>query len=364
MRQGNGRARGTALERGGLADLPAQADVVASLLQDHAVGMDACLIGGKGSGKTAIARRFAAALGYSSKTVYCYADLPARDLLQRRSTDALGSTTWVDAEAVSAAINGELLIVDNIHRLAQGTLAATLGRLLTDRELQLPDGRRLLAREHYDALMESGECSAEELAGLVPIHPAFRVLATAEPPTSWSAAHGAPPPGGAGGGGGPAAASAAWLGSEMLGLFHFHNGPSLTIADHSALLLALSPTDAAPAAAQAAYASASAGDARPARGADVGGQSPPHSTRTASPRAASYARPATRRRLPAGRVTRRWQRGERSPARAVCSPAARPRRWQASWSKWASRRRWRARRTWRVRCPRPCVRQNQMGRRS
>ena len=88
------------LEYGTLADLSGQSHIVSALLQDHSVGMDACLLGGKGSGKTAIARRFAATLGYTPRTVYCYADLPARDLLQRRGTDIKGSTIWEDSEAV------------------------------------------------------------------------------------------------------------------------------------------------------------------------------------------------------------------------------------------------------------------------
>lgn len=62
--------------------------------QSHAVGADALLLGGKGSGKTAAARRFAAALGYEPHVVYCYRDMGARDLLLRRETDASGSTVW------------------------------------------------------------------------------------------------------------------------------------------------------------------------------------------------------------------------------------------------------------------------------
>ena len=98
-------------ESGAMADLPRQAEVCAALVQDHAVGMDTCLIGVKGSGKTSIARRFAASLGYSPRTVYCYADLPARDLLQRRATDEAGSTIWEDSDAVKAAIDGVLTSV-------------------------------------------------------------------------------------------------------------------------------------------------------------------------------------------------------------------------------------------------------------
>ena len=227
---GVGGGPAMALEHGALADLPAQADVCAALLQDHSIDVDMCLLGPKGSGKTSIARRFAATLGYSPRTIYCYADLPARDLLMRRATDDAGSTIWEDAEAVRAAICGDLLVVDNIHRLPQGTFAATLGRLITDRELQLPDGRRLLPQAKVDEMRESGVASSEELAQLVPVHPAFRIVATGETPNAWRGD-------GADGGGGNAM-SGGWLGSELAGLFHFHHVPSLTINDHSALITA------------------------------------------------------------------------------------------------------------------------------
>ena len=183
-----------------------------------------------------MARRFASSLGYDGVTVYCYADLSARDLLQRRVTTTDGSTVWQHAEPVRAALDGELLVLDNIHRLPPGVLAATLGRLLTDRELQLPDGSRLVAQDRFDELRASGALDDEATAAkLLPVHPAFRVIATAEPPQAWA-------DGGVGGGGAAAAASGggsssgSWLGSEMLSLFHFHHVERLDLADHQTLL--------------------------------------------------------------------------------------------------------------------------------
>ena len=221
------------LEGGLLADLPRQSALFSAMLQDHAVGMDMCLIGPKGSGKTAAARRFASALGYDGVTVYCYADLSARDLLQRRVTAHDGSTRWEHSEPVRAALDGELLVLDNVHRLPPGVLAATLGRLLTDRELQLPDGTRLVPRARYDALLAASAGDALAAAAvcgkLVPIHPAFRVLATAEPPQAW--AEEASSSAGAAAGG-----SGSWLGSEVLGLFHFHRVERLDLADTEALV--------------------------------------------------------------------------------------------------------------------------------
>ena len=83
--------------------LPSQLSLVSALVQDHAVGMDACLVGPKGCGKTTVAERFAAALGYEPLTMHCYRDMSARDLLQRRETDARGDTIWRHSPAVQAA---------------------------------------------------------------------------------------------------------------------------------------------------------------------------------------------------------------------------------------------------------------------
>lgn len=55
-------------------------------------------------------------------------------------------------------------------------------RLAYDRELQLYDGRRLLSADRYDALVsELGEAKIIE-AGILRIHPSFRIIALAEPP--------------------------------------------------------------------------------------------------------------------------------------------------------------------------------------
>ena len=46
-----------------------------------------CLVGGKGVGKTAVARSVAPALGYGrsrTRQLFCFKDMSARDLLQRR----------------------------------------------------------------------------------------------------------------------------------------------------------------------------------------------------------------------------------------------------------------------------------------
>ena len=65
--------------------------------------------------------------------------MTVRDLLQRRSTNELGESTWEDTCLVTAMRHGSLCIIDGLHRLS-GSLISGLTRLLQDREIELPDG--------------------------------------------------------------------------------------------------------------------------------------------------------------------------------------------------------------------------------
>jgi von Willebrand factor A domain-containing protein 8 len=57
-------------------------------------------------------------------------------------------------------------------------------RLVHDRELQLYDGKRLVRHDRYDEMKEKHKMSDEDLAnaGVLRIHPSFRMVALAEPP--------------------------------------------------------------------------------------------------------------------------------------------------------------------------------------
>ena len=90
-----------------------------------------------GGGKSALARRLAP----DAASQACHRDLTARDLLQRRDTDAAtGASVWKDAPVVAAMRSGEAAILDGAHRLPRGALAAALGRALHDGVVDLPDG--------------------------------------------------------------------------------------------------------------------------------------------------------------------------------------------------------------------------------
>jgi hypothetical protein len=58
-------------------------------------------------------------------------------------------------------------------------------RLVHDRELQLHDGRRLVRYDRFDEHKTRYSLSEEQLhdSGLLRIHPAFRIVALAEPPS-------------------------------------------------------------------------------------------------------------------------------------------------------------------------------------
>jgi hypothetical protein len=155
------------------------------MMQSHAAGRDLCLIGDGGSGKTFAARLFARALGYTpAETLFIYQDMTARDLLQRRSTDEFGATTWVPTPLTIAMQHGRLAILDGIHRLPVGTISSLL-RLLDEREITLFDGTSFVNTVRYQEMQDRLGFTKAELAsrGIFLVHPAFRVLALANPPT-------------------------------------------------------------------------------------------------------------------------------------------------------------------------------------
>ena len=111
-----------------------------------------CLVGTRGCSKTALVRQMAAVLGYKTETIQMYADMTARDLLQQRTTTHTGDTVWRLSPLIEAALEGKMAVLDGLHRVHRGTLAV-LQRLIHDREVQLYDGTRLLARDKYDLLL-------------------------------------------------------------------------------------------------------------------------------------------------------------------------------------------------------------------
>ena len=124
--------------------LPTQLSALNSMLECHTLGQDICVCGPKGSGKSVVVRAFAQLLGYQVHTFPLYSELTTRDLLQRRTTDNAGNTSWQDSPLIAAARTGGLCILDGVDKLDANVLAS-LQRLLNDKAVDLPDGTRLTA---------------------------------------------------------------------------------------------------------------------------------------------------------------------------------------------------------------------------
>ncbi|XP_061716491.1 von Willebrand factor A domain-containing protein 8 [Cydia pomonella] len=194
-------------EEKGVVKTAFQSELLNELLLSHSVG-DFCIVGPKGCGKSLLVTQLSSLLGYTIEPIVLYQDMTARDLVQQRTTLDNGDTVWRNSALVDAALKGHLAVLDGLHRIHASTLAV-LHRLVHDRELQLHDGKRLLRHDRYDDLIASGITQQElEESGVLRIHPAFRIVALAEPPTLGRGPH--------------------WLSPEILSLFIFHEMRNLS----------------------------------------------------------------------------------------------------------------------------------------
>ena len=157
------------------------------------------LLGGRGSGKSFLAREFGAAMGYGGVggeivkgkgvvVVSLYKDMSSRDLVLRRrilddsEVDASaaggqkgGDTTWELSPLLQSALDGHLCILDGIEKISPDSLLTIQG-LLADKEIHLPNGDKFLRADRWDLLYgEGGEHPVDPTVHR--IHPAFRVVA-------------------------------------------------------------------------------------------------------------------------------------------------------------------------------------------
>lgn len=168
-----------------LIAVPSQKRLLADMIQTYLVG-DFCLVGPRGSGKTALTEELCRLIHQPVDHITCYRDMSTRELIQMRNTRQNGDTEWVDSALVRAAKAGHVIVLDGIHRLHSSTMSI-IHRLVHDRELYLNDGTRLMRHDRYDDLLVNGYNS--DSIQIIRIHPAFRVIALAEPPqldtTNW-----------------------------------------------------------------------------------------------------------------------------------------------------------------------------------
>ncbi len=167
----------------------------------HAVG-DFCIVGPKGVGKSFLARAFSALCGYGQAhtTLIClYKDMTTRDLFESRRTRESGDTYWELSPLLKLSLRGGLAVLDGVEQIHPATLAA-LQRLVSDREVSLPSGKRFMSLGRCLALlrrldrtddrtddtndMASKLLWLQDTHGVYAIHPSFRIVALARPPSA------------------------------------------------------------------------------------------------------------------------------------------------------------------------------------
>lgn len=177
------------------------------------------------------------------ESIFLYQDLSARDLIEQRVTDIHGNTIWQPSPVIRAAKEGKILILDGIDRLSIDALCI-LAPLLQDRRLPIYGSNLLLTPStidttttddsHYHTTTTIATTITTTIATndsnvtsikseyipkpmeIIKIHPNFRVIAMASPPT----------------------VSNPWMCEEVFALFAFH---TIKEIDHSIILETLFP---------------------------------------------------------------------------------------------------------------------------
>ncbi|KAF4706258.1 von Willebrand factor A domain-containing protein 8, partial [Perkinsus olseni] len=146
----------------GFVSTPSVVSVLEDLERDWRAGLNVCLVGPAGCGKTRIMRHFTERLSPSTdvETLFLFKDMSARDL-QRRATDAAtGETAWLPSAAVRAAVDGKILVLDGLDRVPADVLCA-LTPLISDRQCPLqnsePSGPGLLLSDADDPLVSGDD---------------------------------------------------------------------------------------------------------------------------------------------------------------------------------------------------------------
>ncbi|GAA6012821.1 hypothetical protein JCM10207_005374 [Rhodosporidiobolus poonsookiae] len=142
------------------------------------------------SGSTSLVlTTFASFLGYDLEALHLYKELSGRELWMRRVTNGSfaaaggeggegGTTGWEPSALVQGAKDGRLVWLEGVDTL--GPTLASLGRLFSDREGELWEGRRLTLGSAAEAGTSDGLLDF--------IHPSFRIITTsthASPPSYW-----------------------------------------------------------------------------------------------------------------------------------------------------------------------------------
>ena len=139
------------------------------LLKKQALRQDAFLVGAPGPARRRLVLKFAELTGRRVRYVAIHPDTSESDLKQRREIVG-GDVVFKPAQALLAAIGGDLLVLDGVEK-AERNVLPLLNNLLENREMALEDGTFLTDR---DDVSDNDE-------RFVRCHPDFMIIALGAP---------------------------------------------------------------------------------------------------------------------------------------------------------------------------------------
>jgi MoxR-like ATPase len=136
------------------------------LLQKDALGNDVMLLG-TGPLRRWLALHWCALAGRECEHVAITRDTTEGDLKQRCEITAGGSSVYSDSPVVAAALHGRVLILEGLEK-AERNVLPILNNLLENREMQLEDGRFLVAPARYEAIVAQAKAQAKAAQAKAP----------------------------------------------------------------------------------------------------------------------------------------------------------------------------------------------------
>ncbi|XP_078693816.1 von Willebrand factor A domain-containing protein 8-like isoform X5 [Branchiostoma floridae x Branchiostoma belcheri] len=149
------------------------------IMQKDALGQDVFLIGPPGPLRRALAMQYLEITKREVEYLALSRDSTETDLKQRREIRS-GSAFYIDQCAVRAATEGRVLVLEGIEK-AERNVLPVLNNLLENREMQLDDGRFLVAADRYDKLLQDHTKEELDAWKLVRVDERFRVIALGLP---------------------------------------------------------------------------------------------------------------------------------------------------------------------------------------
>ncbi|KAL3861823.1 hypothetical protein ACJMK2_007838 [Sinanodonta woodiana] len=149
------------------------------IMQKDLLGQDVFIIGAPGPLRRQIAMMYLELTKREGEYISLSRDITEADLKQRREIRS-GSAFYLDQCAVRAAVHGRILILEGIEK-AERNVLPILNNLLENREMQLEDGKFLMAAQRYDKLLQDHTKEELDQLNLVRVDENFRVIALGLP---------------------------------------------------------------------------------------------------------------------------------------------------------------------------------------